>query len=197
MVRLSIDLEKLNTEILDEASEILYTLGLYDSLKKYGNPQVSGSYSLKLMTWRDLDIYLDSDTLNNDIFFELGKEISIKLKPSKMNFRNELIGKTSHLPSGLYWGVHTNFFGHQWKIDIWAIGSEEIKKKLNDVEETKKKLDNIKRKSILELKNNLHSHPKYRKVFFSTDIYQSVINDNIESLNQFDDWLFEKKGIKL
>ncbi|MGE7692386.1 hypothetical protein ACQKMI_24840 [Lysinibacillus sp. NPDC097214] len=194
---MSIDLEKLNSDILDEANEILYKLGLYDALKKYGNPQVSGSYSLKLMTWRDLDIYLETDTSNNDNFFELGKEISIKLKPTKMSFRNELIGKTPHLPNGLFWGVHTNLFGHQWKIDIWAIGSEEVKKKQNDVEEIKIQLDDIKRKSILELKKQLHSHPKYRKAFFSVDIYQSVINDNIESLSQFEEWLSRKSGIKL
>ena len=193
---MSIDLEKLNTAILDEANEILYTLGLYDSLKKYGNPQVSGSYSLKLMTWRDLDIYLESDTSNNDSFFELGKEISIKLKPSKMIFRNEFIGKTPHLPNGLYWGIYSVLNGQQWKIDIWAIDSEEIQKKQNDVEEIKKQLDNNKRKSILELKSELHSHSKYRKEFFSIDIYQSVINDHVETIHQFDEWVLNKRGIK-
>ncbi|MFS1518810.1 hypothetical protein V1503_20450 [Bacillus sp. SCS-151] len=104
-------------------------------LKKFGNPQVSGSYSLKIMTWRDLDIYLESDTINVDMFFELGKEITLKLEPSKMSFRNELIGQTPHLPSGLYWGVHTNLFGQQWKIDIWTIYSEEVKEKQNVVKE--------------------------------------------------------------
>lgn len=41
---MDVDLETLNETILDEANEILYTLGLYDALKKLGNPQVSGSY---------------------------------------------------------------------------------------------------------------------------------------------------------
>ncbi len=71
------------------------------------------------------------------IFFELGKDISIRLTPSKMSFRNELIGKTHHLPNGLYWGVHTYLFGHQWKIDIWAIGSEEIKQKQKKIKRIK------------------------------------------------------------
>lgn len=194
---MSLDLDTLNEIILNEADEILYEFGLYDSLKKFGNPQVSGSYLLKLMTWRDLDIYLESESIDNETFFELGKEISIKLNPSKMSFRNELIGKTPHLPKGLYWGVHTNHFDQKWKIDIWAIDSEEVKQKQSGVEELMFKIDNYKRRSILELKNQLHSHPLYRKTFFSVDIYDAVLNDKITSLEQFKEWLYKKKEIKI
>jgi len=95
---LSLKLNELNQEILKEAEEILYGLELFDILKKYGNPIVSGSYLLKLMTWRDLDIYLETDSIGTEDFFSLGKVISTKLNPSKMSFRNELIGKTPHLP---------------------------------------------------------------------------------------------------
>jgi hypothetical protein len=196
-VVLNLDLHKLNEKILKEADEILYEFGLYDSLKKFGNPQVSGSYLLKLMTWRDLDIYLESETIDNETFFELGKEITMKLNPSKMSFRNELIGKTPHLPKGLYWGVHTKLFDQQWKIDIWAIDSEEVKQKQGGVEELKSKIDKYKRQSILELKNQLHSHPLYRKTFFSVDIYDAVLNDKIISIQQFKEWLYIKKEIQI
>ncbi|WP_163579211.1 hypothetical protein [Gracilibacillus saliphilus] len=194
---MSKNLETLNDCIFGEVNKILYTLGLYDTLQKFGNPQVSGSYSLKMMTWRDLDIYLESDTISNKEFFDLGKEISLLLSPSKMSYRNELIGKTPHLPNGLYWGVHTNLFGQRWKIDISAIGPGEVKEKQNEVEKLKDRIDNAKRKSILSLKNQLHSNPKYRKKFFSVDIYDAVINNNIKSLEQFDEWIYIKKGIEL
>jgi hypothetical protein len=46
----STDIEEINLKIIKEADEILYTLGLLDILKKFRNPQVSGSYSLKMMT---------------------------------------------------------------------------------------------------------------------------------------------------
>lgn len=194
---MSVDLDKLNEKILTEADTILYELGLYDLLKKFGNTQVSGSYLLKLMTWRDLDIYLDSESIDNETFFELGKEISIKLNPSKMSFRNELIGRTMHLPKGLYWGIHTNLFDQKWKIDIWAIDSEDIKQKQRGVEDLKSKIDENKRQSILELKNQLHSHPLYRKTFFSVDIYDAVLNDKVTSLEQFKEWIYQKEKIKI
>ncbi len=58
-------------------------------------------------------------------------------------------------------------------------------------------IDDMKRKSILEIKSHLHSHPKYRKVFFSVDVYEAVINHKIESLNQFKEWIYKKNGITL
>ncbi|MYL54925.1 hypothetical protein GLW08_16445 [Pontibacillus yanchengensis] len=194
---MSLDLNRLNEKLLNEADGILYELGLYDSLKKYGDPKVSGSYFLNLMTWRDLDIYLKSEAMDNETFFDLGKEITMKLNPSKMSFRNELIGKTPHLPEGLYWGVHTNLFDEKWKVDIWAINSEEVKRKQREVEEIKYRLDNSKKESILELKNQLHSHPLYRKTFFSVDIYDAVLNDKVTSLEQFKEWLCKRKEIQI
>lgn len=194
---MSLVLDELNNKILDEAEQILYEFGLYDSLMKFGNPHVSGSYLMKLMTWRDLDIYLEMDSIDTDTFFELGKEISTKLNPSKMSFRNELIGKTQHLPIGLYWGVHTNLFNQKWKIDIWAIDSETVNQKQSEVEGMKVKIDKSKRNIILELKNILHNHPLYRKTFFSIDIYDAVLNDEIISLEKFKEWLFKKKKIEI
>ena len=51
-------LETQNTRLVGEADTILYDLGLYEVLEKYGEVVVTGSYSLSTMTWRDLDIYI-------------------------------------------------------------------------------------------------------------------------------------------
>ncbi|ANY76184.1 hypothetical protein BBD41_28420 [Paenibacillus ihbetae] len=71
------ELEELNLMIQTEADEILYEYGLMGVLHSFGKPFVSGSYFLNLMTWRDLDIYLSSDIMNEESFFELGKNISL------------------------------------------------------------------------------------------------------------------------
>ena len=41
-----------------EADNLLIETGLMDLLRHRGSVHVSGSYALRLMTWRDLDIYL-------------------------------------------------------------------------------------------------------------------------------------------
>ncbi|MCW4019941.1 MAG: hypothetical protein NWF14_01745, partial [Candidatus Bathyarchaeota archaeon] len=88
------ELENLNSAIISEANTILHDYGLLDILGKYGNPILQGSYSLNLMTWRDLDILLEMEEINIKDFFALGLEIATKLKPRRMSFRNELVGKT-------------------------------------------------------------------------------------------------------
>src|SRR5437868_8420542 len=99
-------LEDLNRQIKNEADEILYTRGIFNILSSYGRPHISGSYDLNLMTWRDLDIYLEVDSVSLNDFFILGGKIAEVMHPVKMSFRNELAGKTQGLPSGLYWGIY-------------------------------------------------------------------------------------------
>ena len=57
------EFEKLNLALISEASTILYDYNLLEILEKYGTPNINGSYSLQLMTWRDLDIHLENDEI--------------------------------------------------------------------------------------------------------------------------------------
>lgn len=133
---------QLNNAIKKEAEEILIKKGLMRVLYSYGVPHPSGSFELDLMTWRDLDIYLETSNFSETEFFKMGGEIAKLLDPVKMSYRNELIAKTDGLPSGLYWGIYLgNERTGAWKIDVWAIDSSEyirlaghcnsIKKKIN------------------------------------------------------------------
>ena len=97
---------KLNELIKKEADEILFQKGLLAILNSFGNAHVSGSYSLDLMTWRDLYIYLETKNIIETDFFLLGGKIASTFNPVKMSYRNERIGKTQGLPNGLYWGTY-------------------------------------------------------------------------------------------
>ena len=109
----------LNDEIREEADRILGS-GLMGLLAEYGQVHIVGSYALRLMTWRDLDIHLVQEDPDIERFFELGRRIAALLQPHRMHFRNELPVGTPGLPRGLYWGV---YLGDEragaWKIDVW------------------------------------------------------------------------------
>src|SRR5215467_12903662 len=128
---MSDDLIMLNVQLQKEANDLLDKKGIRKILNQYGIVHVTGSYSLGLMTWRDLDIYLENENLTEQQFFELGKEIVSLLRPVKMSFRNERIAKTKGLPEGLYWGI---YLGDEkkgsWKIDIWGLSSKECEQRL-------------------------------------------------------------------
>ena len=103
---MSNDLILVNEQLHQEADDILDKKGLRKILAQYGTVHLTGSYALGLMTWRDLDIYLENENLTEEKFFELGKEIVTLLNPVKMSFRNERMAGTKGLPVGLYWGIY-------------------------------------------------------------------------------------------
>lgn len=119
----------LNSLIKKEADEILFEKNLFSILSSFGTPHISGSYALNIMTWRDLDIYLQVENISEMDFFVLGGKMCTAFKPVKMNFRNELIAKTKNLPTGLYWGIYLgNERTGAWKIDIWAVNASECQR---------------------------------------------------------------------
>ena len=179
------DLSQLNLKIRKEADSILYTQGLKLILDDYGTAHVSGSYELNLMTWRDLDIYLESN-ISEEQFFEMGNKLAQLLKPVKISFRNERIARTKGLPNGLYWGIYLgNERAGSWKIDIWAVDTKELESLLEYRNKIKNRLTETTRKRILDIKSQCWQNPKYRKSFTSTDIYDAVLDDCISCYDEF------------
>lgn len=191
------ELEQLNTAITSEADRILYDHGLLAVLSKYGNPIAIGSYVLGLMTWRDLDFYLETNEMTEAKFFQLGKDIALCLKPHRMHYRNEFVGKTPDLPSGLYWGIYVSIpeFSDEWKIDIWSIDSHKLEQYKREFDVLKSRIDTDHRPIILAIKQHYCHHPEYRRGFTSMDIYNSVIEEGIRSVEEFTQWLQENKQI--
>ena len=190
-------LEQLNKTITSEADNILHDYGLLEMLSRYGNPVTWGSYLLGLMTWRDLDIYLETSEINETKFFQLGKDIALLLKPHRMHYRNEFIGQTPGLPSGLYWGIYTIFpeFADEWKIDIWSIDSHQLEAYKREFDVLKSDINTDNRPIILAVKYHFCNHPEYRRAFTSMDIYHAVIDEGIRSVKEFSQWLQTKKQI--
>ncbi len=191
------ELEKLNSTIIGEANKILYDYGLLQILDGYGKPFVTGSYVLELMTWRDLDIYLETDEMTESSFFRLGADIALRLKPSRMHYRNEFIAETPGLPLGLYWGIYVSGlnFPEEWKIDLWAIDSGQRNILQKDLDELRIKIGEDRKPAILAIKNHFCRHPEYRRKFTSMDIYHAVIEENIKSVEDFAGWLYKNKEV--
>ena len=192
------ELEKLNSVIITEANEILHNYKLFQTLNKYGNPVIIGSYALNLMTWRDLDLHLETNEMSEKKFFELGEEIASILKPHRMHFRNGFISKSPNFPKGFYWGIYSDLkFSEVWKIDIWAMDSKQIKKGQKEFDDLKSKIDSDKRLTILKIKTHFCKHPEYRRKFVSMDIYHAIIEEDIKSIEEFSKWLKKNKNLKI
>jgi len=184
------DLVHSNLLLKHEANGLLFEKGLFNILSACGTPHLSGSYALDLMTWRDLDIYLQTDHLTMNDFFALGAAIANAFEPVKMSFRNELLAQTPGLPTGLYWGVYLgNEKAGAWKMDIWAVSTPECERLLEYCSGIQQKLTPEVVLPILDIKSQCWQDPAYRRIYSSTDIYDAVLLHNVRDIDEFKKYL--------
>lgn len=180
----------IDASIRKEADEIIYGKGLHNILSGFGIPHYTGSYALYLMTWRDLDIYLESEDLPEEKFFGLGSRIATQFHPVKMSFRNERIAKTPGLPNGLYWGIYLgNERAGAWKIDVWGMDKGECQQRLEYCNDLLKRISDPDRLKILEIKSKCWQDTMYRRSYSSSDIYAAVLDKGVDNFEQFRKWL--------
>jgi hypothetical protein len=195
---MSRNVDKLDEALRAEADRLLLGKGLHSLLEKYGQVHLTGSYALKLMAWRDLDIYLVAEELPVSEFFRLGWQIANLLSPTKMSFRNERVARTEGLPQGLYWGIYLgNERAGAWKIDLWAINREQFIVLDEFCKEIERRLTASSRLKILQIKAQCWMKPGYRRTFSSRDIYDAVLAEEVEDLDAFERYLQRIKGCTL
>ena len=182
-----------NKLIKGEADVLLHEKNIMQLLNKYGIPTISGSYALDLMTWRDLDIYLETDTMNEEKFFRMGGELCNLFSPLRMQFRNEKLAQTGGLPNGFYWGI---YIGNErmggWKIDVWAVDDDECERLLAYCETIKKQLNETSTCAILSIKSQCWNDPEYRRIYTSSDIYDAVLKNGVKDVDDFWNYLESK-----
>ena len=176
-------------EALHREADGLLDAGLRDALATYGEVHVIGSYALRLMTWRDLDIHVVRDPPDVARFFELGGAIAALLEPHRMQFRDERRVGTVGLPRGLYWGV---YLGDEragaWKIDVWSTDRAGLEDVRLHGERLAARLSGASRQTILKIKSACWRHPEYRRAFSSADIYSAVLDHGVAEVEGF--WRF-------
>ena len=172
-----------------EADRLLTGTGLKKLLSCAGRVHVSGSYALRLMTWRDLDIYLESPAITVPEFFALGSRIAALLDPWKMFFTNNRAQFDANYPPGLYWGIRLgDVRSGAWKIDLWAMDSAACRSALADCDRIAARLTPESRQVILALKAQLWHQPAYRDTITSKMIYDAVLEEGVTDLEAF--WAF-------
>ena len=174
-----------------EASELLDKEGLLSMLNAFGTTQVIGSYTLDTMTWPDIDISMNlPDEQNVERFFELGKRIATKFQITKMSYSNHFIRNFPGYDHGLYWGIQLRYAEREWKVDLWGYGDTDYQKHIAEFDALHQRLQQADRTAILRIKHVICQHPDYRgNVYNSMAIYRAVLEDKVESVDEFKAWL--------
>ncbi|MEN8192363.1 MAG: hypothetical protein ABFS12_06070 [Bacteroidota bacterium] len=178
----NLDLNKYEKMIRDEADSLLYDKGLVKLLSEYGRVEFAGSYPLKMMWKKDLDISLVAPDLTPDQFFILGGKIAQLLKPHSVYYRDTRVLEVNDRPkNSLYFGI----FFDDWKIDLWVIDEQwwaESEKYMRNILE---RLTEEKKRIILEIKKEFSNSTDYGKKYTSKLIYSSVLDGRVTSVREF------------
>ncbi len=180
-----VDHLKVDENLRREADELLAG-GLRTLLGRYGKVHIQGSYRLHLMTWRDLDIHLESPDMSESNCFTLGAEICQLLRPHKMFFTDNRNGKDQSLPQGMYWGIRLgDLEAGGWKIDLWMVQPEICLRLLDFADNIASRLTPLLRERILAIKLAVCHHPEYRKSLTSSMIYDAVLDGGAITVEDF------------
>jgi hypothetical protein len=185
------DLLEEQARLQKEAHELLAELDLLQMLGKFGKPFIVGSLALGTMTWQDIDVEAVVQDPTLEKLLELTehylKHPSVRNVTVSNNLGNRIY---PYYPEGVYLGLKTveQKGRGQWKLDIWLLKKDQKSAK-DDLEWLKKGITDQRRTIILQIKNQIVTHPHYRKDLSAKDVYKAVIDNEVTDLEGFKKYL--------
>jgi hypothetical protein len=184
----------------DEAQIVLKELDLVNLLSASGSLRQVGSSVLGLMTWRDLDLAVSSPGLDIESIYELMCPLYTHQCVKRVHYLNEsgsynTAGKPEQ--ERYFFMVHyETLAGNEWKIDIsFWLGQDTHPEPVQDALE--QQLTPETRLAILWIKNACYRLPTYRSTFYSTDIYDTVMQHGVRTPKEFEEYLAERANTAL
>ncbi len=177
------DYEVLAKQIRHNASHILESKKIEQHLKKIGQLFYTGSYTMDLMTWNDIDMQLvlkdgldPIDTLGK-FFMQISKDPDF-IEAQMIHFKGDYKPK---MPRGVCLGLKLNVeeSGGLWKLDLWVLSKSDFDANRSLIETLMKKLDPSIRSFLLVLKHEMMSGNDRVPQMGSHLLYQAVLLEGI------------------
>ena len=190
------ELKLKSKSIKKNIDNLIYKKGLNNILQSYGQIFYTGSYYLDVMIWPDLDIEmsLNPDPFSLKAFFEIGEKIADKFKVLSMTFYNRIDFPINE--KGLYWNILININENNYNIDLWSFPKDILKQNISNMNNLKKRLTEKNKDKILKIKSLLLNNQGQTPKFSGYNIYQAILNNNLEKKDEILNYLKEK-GINI
>jgi hypothetical protein len=184
----------LDAGLRTEADNMLKESGLGEIIREEGYHAV-GSYSMKTMTWRDLDFEREVEGCNWRQHWELG------IKLAKLNWVWSAHAVNAYTDPrntdlGYYWGLRAVCPGEKdyWKLDLWTAKPGEFAKGAANRPIWESRLNDDTRYEILVIKEAVCMLPEYRNTMLSVHIYEAVLEKGIRGVDEFMEWWKKNYG---
>lgn len=182
------------SDLQAEAEAVAADLGLDAGLSPLGRPVRVGSAALGLLVRRDLDITVVCPALDEATaasVARLGARLIGHPQVRQVTQRDDT-GRWNtdpNYPDGLYLGVrYRSPAGADWTLDIWFVDEPDRQPDLQLVASAADQLTEARRVAILTIKSAWAGDPGYGSVVHGIDIYRAVVDDDVRTVEQFDDW---------
>ena len=179
-------------ELQVQAYKILDEIKLIHFLSKYGQPKIVGSVALDLMTWRDIDIDLETkDKISENNFWETAKYLLSQERITLITLVDNRKIIEKNRPLSMYiGGRYQTDKSEFWKIDLRFVSRQDAiaQKHLASISS---KITDENRINILGIKYLISQDPRYGREISSIDIYTAVLDYGIVDLAGFEKYLKE------
>jgi hypothetical protein len=160
-----------------EAEGFVRELGLVELFGRAGRVLQLGSAVTGLMVWRDLDFGVDAPGLTADAAWETMRPMLPQC--SSLRYKNDLEERRHYFVMRL----------EDWKVDVslWFAGMPPLVAPFQA--ELLARLTEESRLAILRLKDVWHRLPHYPEIVSAWEIYDAVLNHEVQTLDELDDFL--------
>lgn len=170
----------------DQAHQVIKRLGLMPTLEKHGQVEIVGSLKHGLMTWRDIDLNVVTQScLIDEIFWPIVHTIFPISGVKSVHLADNRTQLEKKRPKSLYLGIkYEDVRGEIWKIDIRFLDKQSVQ--VNEIDRLLMHLMTGELKEIiLHIKSQVDNDPQYHRSFSSVDIYKAVLLGGVKDLSAF------------
>ena len=172
-----------NDRLKREADELLRGYRLLEMLEDYGEVHVIGSYRMGLMTWRDVDVYVENQGVRMTDIYGLMARIFDVLEPKWFEGK-EVVEEEHH---HYFVGFETEITGERWNVDIWFFHGGIIREAIEYCDRIVRAVREEPRlgDEIMGIKQALMETGEYGIGFTSVDVYRAVIENGVNGIEEF------------
>jgi hypothetical protein len=171
-----------------QADKLLGMTDIFNILNLYGEVlPVGGSYAYGLMAYPDIDLGVKCKDVSKNEFANFVRDI-IKLSNVRRISAVDTIHFDAHRvgrPKGYWLKIEIPFEEENWNIDCWLIDSGWLINNPDPYAAALHQLNSEKKHLIVEIKYQLLKRNLYGSTFFSNDVYDAVLHNDISSFEEF------------
>lgn len=173
------------TKWKENADTVIKNSKLLNTLQEFGKVEFTGSYSYNLMTSSDIDVFLIVEKPSKDKIKLLVDKFIDQGFWNRIKYANFLDTYHPRYKDSFYVGLKTDINNITWKVDVWIVSEDSINTyRINWILE---RLNDSSKVTILDLKKKKTSAES------SYDIYDAVLNHNIDTIEDFRRWKLSLK----